>query len=32
MKLVDFVLFLKVGKKKKKKPILSQELKPFSFS
>lgn len=31
MKLVDFVLFLKVGKKKKK-PILSQELKQFSFS
>lgn len=30
MKLVDFVLFLKVGRKKK--PILSQELKPFSFS
>lgn len=30
MKLVDFVLFLKV--KKKKKPILSQELKQFSFS
>lgn len=28
MKLVNFVLFLKG----KKKPILSQELKPFSFS